>query len=469
MSFITEFMRMGIDNPTVNTEPKKFRYRGELRYPIVNKHDPDVCIKIYDDGRWCHCEASENDVFKLSRDSDGFCLYVWTGKNTGWQDFHPGPVTDYDGPRPYSETPNEQPKRFRYMGELKDMPSYPENPYVKLTDNEVYKASENCVVKYDNGGADGFCLYVWNGKRWTDFHPGPVTDYDGPRPYSETPNDKLIKAIQEKTEILYKKLNIGGKYGLQETNEKRIWPTSRRIFDDGFPTSVEKHDNMVLFHYNLKYIGETDTNIRDNPLGWLIQIEGRTIAPQIGFVVTYKDVEYAYVGQEKGWVAINDHKHQKEEFTMPVRYERIFPKVNIKNVVFNNPATVVFWDDGTKTVVKCENEEYDPEKGLAMAIAKKALGNQGNYYNQIRKWLPEKEDKAVYTESKEYIETVLVGVQELIVDMTFKGATKAELMRAIKHSTDLIDRAKGVDVDIYKSAETYGIVALEEKYQPKSK
>lgn len=60
----------------------------------------------------------------------------------------------------------------------------------------------------------------------------------------------------------------------------------------------------------------------------------------------------------------------------------------IKNVIFNNPATIVFWEDNTKTVVKCgENDEFDPEKGLAMAISKKALGNQGNYYNVFTKHL----------------------------------------------------------------------------------
>ena len=63
----------------------------------------------------------------------------------------------------------------------------------------------------------------------------------------------------------------------------------------------------------------------------------------------------------------------------------------IKNVIFNDPATIVFWADGTKTVVKAENEEFDPEKGLAMAISKKVLGNKGNYYETFKKWLPEKE------------------------------------------------------------------------------
>ena len=61
----------------------------------------------------------------------------------------------------------------------------------------------------------------------------------------------------------------------------------------------------------------------------------------------------------------------------------------IKNVIFNDPATIVFWEDGTKTVVKCQDgDEFDPEKGLAMAIAKKAYGNKGIYCNKLKKWLP---------------------------------------------------------------------------------
>lgn len=70
----------------------------------------------------------------------------------------------------------------------------------------------------------------------------------------------------------------------------------------------------------------------------------------------------------------------------------------IKKVIFNDPATIVFWTDGSKTVVKCgEYDIFDPEKGLAMAISKKALGNQGNYYETFKKYLPEEEadDEAV--------------------------------------------------------------------------
>jgi hypothetical protein len=64
----------------------------------------------------------------------------------------------------------------------------------------------------------------------------------------------------------------------------------------------------------------------------------------------------------------------------------------IKKVIFNNPATIVLWCDGTKTVVKCQDGDvYDPEKGLAMAISKKALGNKGNFNEVFKKWLPDEE------------------------------------------------------------------------------
>lgn len=65
-------------------------------------------------------------------------------------------------------------------------------------------------------------------------------------------------------------------------------------------------------------------------------------------------------------------------------------EVTIKNVIFNPPATIVFWSNGDKTVVKCDEiEKFDPEKGMAMAISKHALGNKGNYYNEFIKYAGE--------------------------------------------------------------------------------
>lgn len=60
----------------------------------------------------------------------------------------------------------------------------------------------------------------------------------------------------------------------------------------------------------------------------------------------------------------------------------------IKKVIKNDPALVVFWKDGSKTVVKAaEGEAYDPEKGLAMAITKKVYGNNYKYYDHIKRWI----------------------------------------------------------------------------------
>ena len=61
----------------------------------------------------------------------------------------------------------------------------------------------------------------------------------------------------------------------------------------------------------------------------------------------------------------------------------------IKKVIFNNPATIVIWNDGTKTTVKCsERDEYSEEVGLAMCISKKALGNKGNFNEVFKKHIP---------------------------------------------------------------------------------
>lgn len=63
------------------------------------------------------------------------------------------------------------------------------------------------------------------------------------------------------------------------------------------------------------------------------------------------------------------------------------PYPGIKKVIFNNPATIILWNDGTKTVVKCnERDTYDPEKGFAMGISKKVLGSYYGFKREMKKW-----------------------------------------------------------------------------------
>lgn len=62
----------------------------------------------------------------------------------------------------------------------------------------------------------------------------------------------------------------------------------------------------------------------------------------------------------------------------------------VKKVIFNDPATIVYWKDGTKTVVKCQDgDDFDPEKGFAMAFLKKCWGNKGNFNDNLRKIMKE--------------------------------------------------------------------------------
>lgn len=96
--------------------------------------------------------------------------------------------------------------------------------------------------------------------------------------------------------------------------------------------------------------------------------------------------------------------------------------LSIKDVIFNPPATIVFWMDGTKTVVKDQGEVfYDPEKGMAMAVAKKAFGNQGNYYNQFKKHIDIWEKKQEDETAQLYPTSVLQDIIEKFQDRLWKA------------------------------------------------
>ena len=98
---------------------------------------------------------------------------------------------------------------------------------------------------------------------------------------------------------------------------------------------------------------------------------------------------------------------------------------SIKKVIFNYPATIVLWNDESKTVVKCQDGDiYDPEKGLAMAISKKALGNKGNYCNEFKKWLPEDEEEEEKTVELRFDTSELTKSLEDLASKLFSNKEK---------------------------------------------
>lgn len=79
----------------------------------------------------------------------------------------------------------------------------------------------------------------------------------------------------------------------------------------------------------------------------------------------------------------------KESFSSDASLSIVSDMPNmIKDVIFRDPATIIFWKDGTKTVVKTQDgEKYDKEKGFAMAVCKKVFGNERDYYHVFKHWM----------------------------------------------------------------------------------
>ena len=60
----------------------------------------------------------------------------------------------------------------------------------------------------------------------------------------------------------------------------------------------------------------------------------------------------------------------------------------IKKVIYNGPATIILWNDRTKTVVKCkEGDSYSPEAGFALAVLKRLTGD--GFHKCLRKAMKE--------------------------------------------------------------------------------
>ena len=74
----------------------------------------------------------------------------------------------------------------------------------------------------------------------------------------------------------------------------------------------------------------------------------------------------------------------KEKVYMETKASGQKPSMAYRQVIFNPPATIVLWEDGTKTVVHCdERDEFDPKYGLALCFMKKALGNTSRELNKV--------------------------------------------------------------------------------------
>ena len=91
----------------------------------------------------------------------------------------------------------------------------------------------------------------------------------------------------------------------------------------------------------------------------------------------------------------------------------------IDRVIFNDPATIIYWKDGSKTVVKrSEDDIWDPEKGFCMAIIKKLYGRT----SFIKRFMEPEEEMSILT-VEEACEN-LKNFGKKLNDMMGKGGKK---------------------------------------------
>lgn len=82
-----------------------------------------------------------------------------------------------------------------------------------------------------------------------------------------------------------------------------------------------------------------------------------------------------------------------------------------KRIIHSGAATIVFWNDNTKTIVKCsENDEPDNYTAFCTAYCKKVFGNNSHLKRVIKdaeNAKPEKKSKKKDSSSKFAVSTVI--------------------------------------------------------------
>ena len=128
----------------------------------------------------------------------------------------------------------------------------------------------------------------------------------------------------------------------------------------------------------------------------------------------------------------------RERCSMPITPKKPLPK----KVIFSGPATTILWKDGTKTTVKCSDEDvWADDVGIAMCYLKKMLGNKGNFNNIFREAMKvaevqtKKEELATSTaiEGESYYSSALDSMKRNI----------DEINDFMKDAADALDKALG--------------------------
>lgn len=90
-----------------------------------------------------------------------------------------------------------------------------------------------------------------------------------------------------------------------------------------------------------------------------------------------KEFLYPIYGYENKVPSAYNSSSTTYTYDFPVEKVSENNPMEIERVVFNPPFTVVFFEDGSKSISRChENDTFDPEVGVMVAVAKKIYPNR---------------------------------------------------------------------------------------------
>ena len=100
-------------------------------------------------------------------------------------------------------------------------------------------------------------------------------------------------------------------------------------------------------------------------------------------MTTEYSTDYFYIGGKRVItveIPLETPLDKEIESSEYYKFSKGYKIPEVREIRYNGPATIVFWEDNTKTVVKMQPDElyYDPDKAFAMAVCKKLFGNKFN-------------------------------------------------------------------------------------------
>lgn len=235
-------------------------------------------------------------------------------------------------------------------------------------------------------------------------------------------NDRAERILSRAKELLAKK----------EDGVEYTWEMTKSSFENIINYSQDVNVSHIAYN---KYTIMTDATLFDIPID--IIRDDLVSTP-------YNNI---YIGLIR-------KQPNETDYTDYTAYSNLAGETNmikngIENVIYNGPATIVFWKDGTKTVVKCcKGDTFNQEKGLAMAIIKRLCGNDNSYHKIFKEWTIEEEESVsslygtIHTPYNYFMDGIeeMLNVIRNVANRAPKEMTLEEIEKELGHAVKIVEK-----------------------------